>query len=150
MMWKLDKPGEPWTQSEIKNPARGDFAITGLLPEATYLLRLQTQCLASNAWIEKSFVTLPAHMNVLSLENAFDIKADSKTGQLTVDYSLPKAKKARIEFYNLLGNPIAGYDLLKPIGQLKVDTDTWSTGVVFCKLIIDEQNYSIKKLAISK
>lgn len=150
LMWKLDKPEEPWTKTQIKNPGRGEFEIENLLPEATYLLRLQTQCLASNAWVEKSFVTLQPNVSVLSLENAFDVKADPNKPQLTVSYRLPKAQKARLEFYNMLGSPIAGYDLNQANGTVKVDTERWSTGVVFCKLVIDEQNYSIKKLAISK
>ncbi len=150
LMWKLDKPDEPWTKTQIKNPSRGEYEIENLLPEATYLLRLQTQCLASNAWVEKSFVTLAPNPTVLSLENAFEIKADPQKPLLTVDYRLPKAQKARLEFYNLMGAPIAGYDLNQPNGVVKVDTERWTTGVVFCKLIIDEQNFSIKKLAISK
>jgi hypothetical protein len=150
LMWKLDKPDEPWTKTQIKNPGRGEYEIENLLPEATYLLRLQTQCLASNAWVEKSFVTLAPAPTVLSLENAFSIKADPQKPLLTVDYRLPKARKARLEFYNLMGVPIAGYDLNQPNGLVKVDTEHWMTGVVFCKLIIDEQNYAIKKLAISK
>lgn len=68
----------------------------------------------------------------------------------TIDYTIiSNFESASIAFYNLLGKPIADFELSRGNDKLKVNTSSWESGIYMYQLVINGRKVSTKKLIVN-
>lgn len=68
---------------------------------------------------------------------------------LVVDYEVPKGMAVTLEIRDVVGRPVAAYDLEPDNRQLRIDTSSLTQGVYFCRFRHQERILDVMKLLIN-
>jgi hypothetical protein len=80
------------------------------------------------------------------ISNVYPNPADSYT---TLDYSLDAdVSSASLSFYNLLGKPVADFDLTRPSDKIRINTSGWESGFYMYQLVVNGKKIATKKLLV--
>ncbi|MBK9932907.1 MAG: T9SS type A sorting domain-containing protein [Cytophagaceae bacterium] len=96
----------------------------------------------------KSTLSSAAESNVEKnkISNVYPNPADSYT---TLDYVIDgDYNSASLSFYNLLGKPVADFDLTKSSEKIRINTSGWESGFYMYQLIVNGKKIATKKLLV--
>jgi|GEM_PF-2875934 len=151
IQWRLAHSTLPWTTVTLKDPQTRQYTIQQLSGNATYAVRIISQCESVLQPFERTFATMTDAKASPTLKatalSAFPNPAKEK---LKIDYNIGKEESATLEVYNLVGKRIYHQSLTRATGYVELDVSDWESGVYFCRLYIDEEKNYLQKIAVTK
>jgi hypothetical protein len=151
IQWRLSNTTLPWTTVTLKDPQTRQYIIPQLSGNATYAVRIISQCESVLQPFERTFTTMTdAKASPTIKATALSAFPNPAKEKLKIDYNIGKEESATLEVYNLVGKRIYHQLLTRTSGYVELDVSDWESGVYFCRLYIDEEKNYLQKIAVTK